>query len=59
VETPVPKHPLLEIVKIPNARMLVLDDQPQAADDAIATFVKKIGKDQSGSEKGIIAGRRN
>ena len=43
-ETLVPKHPLLELVKIPNARMLVLDDQPKAADDAIATFVKKIGE---------------
>jgi hypothetical protein len=43
-ETLVPKHPQLEIVKIPNARMLVLDDQPQAADDAINGFVKKIGE---------------
>jgi pimeloyl-ACP methyl ester carboxylesterase len=42
-ETLIPKHPLLEIIKIPNARMLVLDDQPQAADDAINAFVKKIG----------------
>ena len=42
-ETLVPKHPQLELVKIPNARMLVLDDQPKAADDAIAVFVKKIG----------------
>jgi len=41
-ETLVPKHPQLELVKIPNARMLVLDDEPQAADAAIATFVKKI-----------------
>jgi len=40
----VAKHPQLEIVKIPNARMLVLDDQPQAADDAINGFVKKIGE---------------
>jgi pimeloyl-ACP methyl ester carboxylesterase len=38
----VPKHPQLEIAKIPNARMLVLDDQPKEADDAIAVFVKKI-----------------
>jgi hypothetical protein len=30
-------------VKIPNARMLVLDDQPQQADEAIATFVRKAG----------------
>src|SRR5215510_14165394 len=42
-ETLIPKHPQLELVKIPNARMLVLDDQPQAADDAIAAFVKKVG----------------
>src|SRR5438552_10014428 len=41
-ETLIPKHPQLELVKIPNARMLVLDDQPKAADDAIAAFVKKI-----------------
>ena len=41
-ETLVPKHPQLEILKIPNARMLVLDDQPKAADDAIAAFVRKI-----------------
>jgi len=32
-------------VKIPNARMLVLDDQPKAADDAIAAFVRKIRQD--------------
>ena len=43
-ETLVPKHPQLELVKIPNARMLVLDDQPKAADDAIAAFVRKIGE---------------
>lgn len=43
-ETLVPKHPQLELVKIPNARMLILDDQPQAADDAIAAFVKRIEK---------------
>lgn len=41
-ETLVPKHPQLEVVKIPNARMLVLDDQPQASDDAIAAFVKRV-----------------
>ena len=40
----VPRHPQLELVKLPNARMLVLDDQPKAADEAIATFVKKIGE---------------
>jgi pimeloyl-ACP methyl ester carboxylesterase len=43
-ETLVPKHPQLELVKIPNARMLVLDDQPQTTDEAVAAFVKKIGE---------------
>jgi pimeloyl-ACP methyl ester carboxylesterase len=47
-ETLVPKHPLLEIIKILNARMLVLDDQPQAADDALSAFVKKIGEKSKG-----------
>jgi pimeloyl-ACP methyl ester carboxylesterase len=41
-DTLVPKNPQLELVKIPNARMLVLDDQPSAADEAISAFVKKI-----------------
>ena len=41
-ETLVPKHPKLELVKIPNARMLVLDDQPKLADDAIAKFVERV-----------------
>jgi pimeloyl-ACP methyl ester carboxylesterase len=41
-ETLVPKNPQLELVKIPNARMLLLDDQPKQADEAIATFVKRI-----------------
>ena len=40
-DTLVPKNPQLELVKIPNARMLVLDDQPSAADEAISAFVKK------------------
>ena len=43
-ETLVPKHPQLELVKIPNARMLVLDDEPKAADEAIAAFVKRLGE---------------
>lgn len=43
-ETLVPKHPKLELVKIPDARMLVLDDQPKLADDAIATFVERVRK---------------
>jgi pimeloyl-ACP methyl ester carboxylesterase len=43
-ETLVPKHPQLELVKIPDARMLILDDQPKLADDAIAMFVGKVSK---------------
>lgn len=41
-DTLVPKHPKLELVKIPNARMLLLDDQPKLADDAIAKFVSSL-----------------
>jgi hypothetical protein len=33
----------LELVKIANARILVLDDQPKEADKAIAEFIKRIG----------------
>ena len=40
-ETLVPKHPKLELVKIPNARMLILDDQPGLADEAIAKFIEQ------------------
>jgi len=38
----VPKHPRLELVKIPDARMLVLDDQPKLADEAIARFIAQL-----------------
>jgi len=38
----VPKHPRLELVKIPDARMLVLDDQPKLADDAVARFIAQL-----------------
>jgi pimeloyl-ACP methyl ester carboxylesterase len=41
-ETLVPKHPKIELVKIPDSRMLVLDDQPKLADDAIAKFVGQL-----------------
>ncbi len=47
-ETLVPKNPQLELVKIPNARMLVLDDQPKLADDAITMFVELISRVQKG-----------
>jgi hypothetical protein len=45
-ETVIPKHPKLELVKIPDARLLMLDDQPKKTDDAIATFVEKVSKNQ-------------
>ena len=41
-ETLVPKHPQIEILKIPEARMLVLDDEPTRADEAIAAFVQRL-----------------
>jgi hypothetical protein len=41
-QTLVPKHPLIELVKIPESRMNVLVDQPKAADDAIAAFVDRV-----------------
>ena len=34
------KYPHVQLVTIPNARALILDDQPQLADDAIASFIK-------------------
>jgi len=40
-ETLVPKHPQLELVRVSDARMLVLDDQPKLADDAIAKFIEQ------------------
>jgi len=45
-ETLVPKNPQLDLLRIPNARMLVLDDQPKLAEDAIATFIEHIGNVQ-------------
>ena len=46
-ETLVPKNRLVELVKIPNARLLVLEDQPELAEQAITTFVGKISKAQN------------
>ena len=34
------KFPNVQLVTIPNARALILDDQPELADDAIASFIK-------------------
>ena len=48
-ETLIPKHPKVKLVKIPDARLLVLKDQPKLADDAIATFVEQAVKAHSGS----------
>lgn len=42
-DTLVPKQSQLQLVSIPNARMLVLDDQPKLADEAIARFIERIG----------------
>jgi hypothetical protein len=36
---PFSKHPMIEVATIPDARALLLDDQPADADRAIASFV--------------------
>ena len=41
-ETIVPKHRLLTLVRIPDSRMLVLDDQPKLTDEALVSFVEKV-----------------
>ena len=38
------KSPLVEIAKIPDARLLVLDDQPEKTDDAITKFVDRVSR---------------
>ncbi|HLA12382.1 MAG TPA: hypothetical protein VJ023_17480 [Pyrinomonadaceae bacterium] len=45
-ETVIPKHPKLKLLKVPDSRLLVLEDEPTRADDAIATFVEQVGKAQ-------------
>lgn len=47
-ETLIPKHPKLQLLKIPDARLLILDDQPKRVDDAIAKFVEQESKAQRG-----------
>ncbi len=37
-----PRNPRVELPTIPDARALILDDQPALADDAIATFVSRL-----------------
>jgi pimeloyl-ACP methyl ester carboxylesterase len=48
-ETLIPKHPKVKLVKIPDARLLVLEDQPKLANDAITLFVEQAVKGHSGS----------
>jgi len=48
-ETLIPKNSKLQLVKIPDARLLVLDDQPKRVDDAIATFIERVGKPPRGN----------
>jgi pimeloyl-ACP methyl ester carboxylesterase len=43
-ETMVPKNPHLELVRIPNARLLILQDQPAAAGEAVVKFIQRVGK---------------
>jgi pimeloyl-ACP methyl ester carboxylesterase len=44
--TLIPKTSRIELVKIPGARLLVLEDQPELADAAIATFIEHMGRGQ-------------
>ena len=48
------KQPKLELVKIPDARLLVLEDQPNQADDAIAMFVAKMEGSKSMKSTQIV-----
>ena len=48
-ETLMPKNSKVKLVKIPDARLLVLEDQPKLADDAITLFVEQAVKAHSGS----------
>jgi len=41
---PLSKNPQVQRVSIPDARVLILDDQPKLADEAIAAFAGQIGK---------------
>jgi hypothetical protein len=41
---PLSKNPQVQRVSIPDARVLILDDQPKLADEAIAAFAGRIGK---------------
>jgi pimeloyl-ACP methyl ester carboxylesterase len=43
------KNSRIHLLTIPNARALILDDQPKLIDDAIATFVEHVSKSREGS----------
>jgi pimeloyl-ACP methyl ester carboxylesterase len=43
-ETLAPQNNKLEVAKIPNSRLLVFDDQPQASEEAVASFLKRLAK---------------
>jgi pimeloyl-ACP methyl ester carboxylesterase len=44
-----PENPRVEQITIPDARALMLDDQPDAADRAIALFVERVRRASRGS----------
>lgn len=48
--TLIPKNPKVKLVKIPDARLLTLEDQPKLADDAITLFVEQLVKAGSGAK---------
>lgn len=43
-ETLTPKNPKVKLVKIPDARLLVLEDQPKLVDDTITEFIEQVTK---------------
>lgn len=43
-ESLIAKNPKVKLAKIPGARLLVFEDQPKPADDAIAAFVEQVSK---------------
>jgi hypothetical protein len=42
------KNSRIKLITIPNARVLILDDQPKLADEAIAAFVEHVSKPSAG-----------
>jgi hypothetical protein len=42
---PVSRNPKVHLLTIPNARALILDDQPKLADDAIIAFMRSSRND--------------